>query len=99
MIRETVDPADIIHRDTTQHWNAQRTLVSKAGHIYIYTDKETVDGRNIPGIKIGDGLAYLIDMPFIDTTENTQPGSEYWNKKVKCFLSQGENENLVFTKN
>ena len=61
-------------RDTTARWNAARGMIPLEGEIIIYTDykeiTKEIDGeiRNIliPGIKIGDGRAYVQDLPFID---------------------------------
>lgn len=55
---------------TTDHWNGQRDFIPDRGQIVIYMDHGTVDDgnggkKNVPGIKIGDGNAYLIDMPFL----------------------------------
>lgn len=56
-----------IYYNTKAGWDAQKTLVSEAGAIYIYSDYSTiiVDGetKNVPALKIGDGTSYLIDMP------------------------------------
>lgn len=58
---------------TTQEWNSQQDLISTEGTIYIYSDYQTItiDGveKTIPGIKIGDGKTYLMDMPFITQAE------------------------------
>ena len=56
--------ADIIHTDTTEHWNAQALLIAERGQIYVYSDYQIVDDKYIPAIKIGDGTSYLIDLPF-----------------------------------
>lgn len=61
-------------RDTTENWNAARGMIPLQGEIIIYTDYKTIqkeiDGElrtvRIPGIKIGDGMAYVQDLPFID---------------------------------
>ena len=51
--------------NTTAYWDAQRSFVPRRGLMVIYTDHgRTEDGRDIPGIKIGDGNAYLVDLPF-----------------------------------
>ena len=60
--------------DTTANWNAFRTFIPKKGEIIVYSDDETVtdehgETKNLPGIKIGDGLAYLVDLPFIGQAE------------------------------
>ena len=63
--------ARISHKsDTTEHWNAVRTFIPLRGEIIIYTDHGQIDDGfgnmiNVPGIKIGDGNAYLIDLPFV----------------------------------
>ena len=43
-------------------------MISENGAIYIYEDltESAADSDvSIPGIKIGDGNAYLIDLPFL----------------------------------
>lgn len=67
-------------RDTTAHWTALRDFIPLAGEIIVYTDRFTEeDGEsNIichPGIKVGDGLAYLVDLPFIDDYQVSQLSS------------------------
>lgn len=57
-------------RDTTENWNAIRSFIPMRGEIIIYTDYGQMDDGfgnqiNVPGIKIGDGNAYLIDLPFV----------------------------------
>ena len=101
-----------IHSDTTANWNSQRDLIAQANHIYIYTDYETVDGETLPGVKIGDGSAYLIDMPFIagnnaalmEHVEDrvahiTAEERAAWNNKVRCYISASDDENIIFTTN
>lgn len=63
-----------LKRDTTTNWNNARGFIPLEGEIIIYTDYKTItkeiDGEVktilIPGIKIGDGRAYVQDLPFID---------------------------------
>lgn len=104
---------DNIHSDTTEHWNAQPTLVGKKNHLYIYTDHTIIDDVLIPAIKAGDGNAFLIDAPFIlgsgvDEKEveehmaNTalhvsDADRTLWNSKVSCTLNPDDPENLMFT--
>lgn len=103
--------SDVVHSDTTANWNAQTDLVSRAGHIYVYTDYIVMDDVPVAGMKIGDGNAYLIDIPFVSgntadlydhindrTVHITNEERLFWNNKVTCFLSQGEEETVVFTK-
>ena len=60
--------------DTTANWNNAIGFIPLAGEIIIYTDYKTItkeiDGEErqvqIPAIKIGDGMAYVQDLPFVD---------------------------------
>ena len=100
--------------NTTAGWNSQPSLISTLNTIYVYTDHHTeIDTHgntiNIPGVKIGDGQAYLIDMPFTDmeVTQHIEDTSihvssaekEFWNNKVSMYQSQANPENLIFTTN
>ena len=56
--------------DTKENWDAQRDLVSDANTVYFYRNFKTVQldnntFQNIPGMKLGDGSAFLIDLPFM----------------------------------
>ena len=70
----TINARIQLKRDTTANWNAAKGFVPMAGEIIVYTDYGTfqkeVNGRIktilIPGIKIGDGGAYVQDLPFVD---------------------------------
>lgn len=94
-IREWTNPLQgaQIYSNTVSGWNAQTTLISEKDAIYVYTDYDTDShGNVVPGIKIGDGLAYLIDMPFVDQVMQehiadtvihvTQADKDNWNNKV-----------------
>lgn len=59
-----------VYYDNTEMWNSQNQLISEEGSIYVYTDYQTIthdDGstETIRAIKQGDGVSYLIDMPFL----------------------------------
>ena len=93
---------------TTEYWNSQPQLISIKGNIYVYSDHEyTQDAKEIPGIKIGDGTSYLIDMPFIDekyakhildsTIHITQEEREAWNNKVRCYIDLQDTQHIIFT--
>ena len=68
----------MLKHDTTIHWNNARGFVPMAGEVIIYDDYQiktwqveeygeiVTKTENIPGIKIGDGNAYVQDLPFID---------------------------------
>lgn len=66
---DTVNARILARRDTTAHWDAQQFFIPMRGEICIYTDHGTLEDEfgntiNVPGVKIGDGSAYLIDLPF-----------------------------------
>ena len=55
---------------TTAEWQAHGSYIAPEGTIIIYTDHGTyIDNSGstiiVPGIKISDGLAYSVDLPFI----------------------------------
>lgn len=106
-----IEDYDQVISDTTSNWNSQRTLVSKKNIIYVYTDhlSKIVDGKTvyIPGVKIGDGKAYLIDLPFTDTITMdhinnsgihvTQNEKNFWNNKIRCYMDSVSGTRLIFT--
>ena len=96
--------------NTTEYWNSQPSLITIKDALYIYTDYEQdEEGNDVPGIKVGDGLGYLIDAPFTsdpyyDHIRNqfihiTPEERERWNNKVRCYIDVNDLEKLVFTTN
>lgn len=92
--------------NTTAGWSVQTTLVSEPETIYVYTDHKTdSQGNKIAGVKVGDGNAYVVDLPFTDALEmehisNTSihisdAEREFWNNKVRCYYTGIEQ--LIFT--
>ena len=51
--------------DTTDGWTQRRKYVPFCGEIIVYSDRNVIDGMDYPGIKIGDGMAYVVDLPFV----------------------------------
>lgn len=49
---------------TTAEWNAKASYVPPKGTIVIYSDYASTGNADIPNFKVGDGNAYLIDLPF-----------------------------------
>ena len=84
---------EIIAKSTAE-WASSTTIVSKLGGIYIYTDYRQESNVNIPAIKIGDGLAYVVDLPFFDTGV-TETDREFWNNKISAKMSTSDPETLV----
>ena len=64
--------------DTTAHWNNAIGFIPMPGEVIIYDDYQTktwqeleygemvTKTKNIPGIKIGTGNAYVQDLGFVD---------------------------------
>lgn len=70
--------------DTTENWNSKPSLVGKRGYIYIYSDWQLVGDQYIAGFKVGDGNAYLIDLPFCNGTGGSSvfyDSTEGWNSQ------------------
>lgn len=99
---------------TTAEWNADRNLVSKPHTMYIYSDYKTMTKGgityNIPGAKLGDGNAYVIDLPFIAMDDGaiqshindpslhvSASDRTRWDNKVSCFLNPENQEIVVFS--
>lgn len=110
LIKQYIDDRIAVFCDTTAGWNAQPQLIGKRGCIYIYSDyRQDEQHRNIAGIKIGDGQAYLIDAPFIDeilydhinddVRHITAEERAFWNAKVRCYINPDNSQNLMFTTN
>lgn len=96
-----------VRADLSANWDSNPDLIAEQGIVYVYADKFTGESGYIPGIKIGDGTSYLIDMPFVadDIREqlmnhinNMQLHVSYsdrqsWNNKVSVRVLA---DNLVF---
>lgn len=106
-----------IYYDTTSNWNMQPSLISEEGALYIYSDHQAIEDdvgniTYIPGLRIGDGTTYLIDLPFLSTvttqafyehvndiyTHVTPESRELWDNKVSSYLNASDPENLVLSK-
>lgn len=94
---------------TTAEWNAQRDLIGAENTVYMYTDHDVdEEGNFIPAFKIGDGKAYLIDLPFNndvfirhvknDALHVTDKEREFWNNKVRAYVNAENLEELILTK-
>lgn len=73
----TINARITARRDTTANWNLQLSFIPLRGEIIVYTDHHQVEDSqgnliNVPGLKIGDGSAYLIDLPFVGGDETSE---------------------------
>ena len=85
--------------DTTANWNTKTSLISELNAFYVYTDYTIIDGQPVPSFKIGDGLAYVVDLPFVtDINKITQTQKDFWNNKVTAYIDDTNNEMLVLSK-
>lgn len=104
-------------RDTTANWNNAVGFIPLDGEIIIYTDYKTITEvvdnqnvtKNIPGIKIGDGNAYVQDLPFMDNdlrdalmahiantnVHVTLNDKSFWNNKLNYDDTLEINDELV----
>lgn len=64
---------DSIKYNSTAGWRSNISFVPAAGEIIVYTDKASYEENGetivVPGIKIGDGVNYGIDLPFLGEIE------------------------------
>lgn len=97
----------IIFYDTTEHWNSHPEIEAKRGAIYIYSDAKSFQGQDIPRFKVGNGDAFLIDLPFMDADiryilENYTPVSPEdrlrWDNKINLEM-RDDTETLIFNRN
>ncbi len=90
--------------NTKLYWDSQPSLISEKDIMYVYTDyQQDLQGNNVPGIKIGDGKTYLINIPFSDDVMTqhthdtdihvTSQEKDFWNNKIRC---QFQNQRLTF---
>lgn len=90
----------MLKRDTTAHWNDARGFVPMAGEVIIYDDYQTktwqveeygeivTKTENIPGIKIGDGNAYVQDLPFVDKDLRDKLMAHINNSEIHTTLAE-----------
>lgn len=96
--------ADWITTKTKDEWEKDGKAVSEKNHMYVVSDYQTDDDGTVhPGIKIGDGKAYIIDLPYISghrvsgsisSEDITSEDIKAWNNKVSTSLS---GDTLIFT--
>lgn len=90
---------------TTAEWEANPQIKSVKNFIYVYTDYRqeedpvTHEIKLIPRIKIGDGMSYVVDLPFT-TMSITDEDIERWNNKSDLQIRiDDETHSLVFYNN
>lgn len=83
---------------TTSYWESHQSFVSEANVVYVYTDfDKDASNNDIPGLKYGDGVTPVADLPFIAGTV-TQAMINSWNDKVGVKLNELDATTLEFYK-
>lgn len=92
-------PEQPVIEHTTAEWSTLGLAKSEQGKIYVYSDysSQTIEGDTypVPAIKIGDGNAYIVDLPFYNVV--TQAEKDFWNHKVDAYMDDVNEENLILT--
>lgn len=119
-LSDRVDHVTVVSENSTEGWNSNPEYIPKSGEICMYTDYykilDPTSGQIVsyPAVKIGDGNAYLIDLPFIDQGSTTQVLSQlrehendlsiHVSSEDREFWNNKlnyeiENQNLILTRN
>ena len=85
----------VVETKTTTEWNNRLGYVPKQGAIIIYSDYSTkekeIDGEihtiNIPNFKIGDGMAFVQDLPFVDEDLRAELENHIRNANIHVTLA------------
>lgn len=102
------------YSDTVEGWKSKIHYVAEQNTMYIYIDYKKNEDQDfyIPGIKLGDGKTYLIDLPFLNNINSDidkQILQHVKNKDIHITSQQRlfwnnklnlkmDNENLVFNR-
>lgn len=97
--------------NTTAYWNdITKAYIPEKDEIIVYSDKAiNSQNKTIPGIKIGDGRAYCVDLPFagdeiLEIIDNHINNSDihvtaqekiFWNNKLNLTV---DNSSLIFNR-
>lgn len=92
---------------TTAEWDSTPDLVSDDGTIYVYTEHHVLENKPIPGVKIGDGVTKVMDLPFIEEWYQhhvddkiihvTQADRDRWDNHLQVYVDPVETDLLVFS--
>jgi hypothetical protein len=89
-----------IKHDTTANWDAAIGFIPLEGEIIVYDDYQTKtyvveeDGeqitktKNIPGVKIGTGNAYVQDLAFVDEDTREKLMDHIRNQQIHVTLGE-----------
>ncbi len=108
----------IYQSKTKEEWNSDISKVSEKNVLYIYSDYKIIekeDGEQVffPGLKVGDGKTYLVDLPFVNNPNLEQrlldhinnkiihvslADRQFWNNKLNLVDLELHDENLVLNR-
>lgn len=110
---QTSESLYIVSENTVSGWAQTPTYVPKKGEIILYTDYAQDDQENpLPAIKMGDGSAFVADLPFVNddirinllehindrVVHITNAERNFWNNKLNYEYDMGD-ENLILNRN
>ena len=104
----------IYYSKTQEEWNQTIDLIAEKDVVYIYTEYYNEQGqlKKTPGLKIGDGINYLYDLPFVHNPQFyddfishidnknihvTTDEKVFWNNKINI-NELVKNQNLIFNR-
>ena len=111
-VGHTHNSTAVIKFDTVAGWAARSSYIPVRGELIVITDyAQNSNGENVAALKVGDGLAYAVDLPIVmeniveelaahiaDTTAHVTPSDRtFWNGKWSGYVSNSSPETLVFT--
>ena len=105
---------DKVLSGTTSYWDGRTGYIPPKDTIIVYTDKATIDGKSVPGVKIGSGNGYVQDLAFVGddlaaallahagntTIHITAAERTAWDHKIDIDETLGEvyNETIIFVR-
>lgn len=90
-----------IYIDTTENWNSKISFIPNQKDIIIYSDHGHIDDGegnsiDVPAIKVGDGNAYLIDLPFVGDDSRNQIFYEIRRHTENELIHVSQNDRLFW---
>lgn len=90
---DTVKAKICVRRDTTENWEYYGSTVPLDGEVIVYTDHKTIDDEGnlqyVPGIKIGDGVTTVANLPFTERGINIEGKADKADTVLDTTLSRG----------
>ena len=95
---KTSEELYILSENTMAGWRGNASYIPRRGEIVIYTDYASTNKKGrlvyIPNFKIGDGSAYLADLPFVDEDLRREIHDAVWlhEQNAVMHITQAERE-------